>query len=142
MDRICIVYWSGTGNTESMAVAMKEALDGKQVAVDLFRVSDFDLAAAQNYDGFLLGCPAMGAEVLEEDEFQPVYNELRGELKDKKIGLFGSYSWGSGEWMDTWEEDVKSAGGILYDRGLIINEMPDDEALAQCAAFATAFAEA
>ncbi len=50
---------------------------------------------------FALGCPAMGAEQLEESEFEPMYQDLRGSLSGKPVGLFGSYGWGDGEWIRT-----------------------------------------
>lgn len=139
MNKIGIIYWSGTGNTEAMANGMFEALQNDGKDVTLYQVNDFNAADAKDFDGFLLGCPAMGAEVLEECEFQPKYDELKDYLKDKKVALFGSYGWGSGEWMDSWEVDVKNAGAILFEKGLIINETPDDEAINSCKEFALSF---
>ena len=89
----------------------------------------FDVASINDYDGLILGCPAMGAEVLEECEFQPVFDEMINSLNGKSVALFGSYGWGSGEWMTTWEEQVKEAGADLFENGLIINETPDEDGL-------------
>lgn len=69
MNKIAIIYWSGSGNTEAMANAIKTGVDGAGVSCDLYFVSDFDVTSINDYDGFILGCPAMGAEVLEECEF-------------------------------------------------------------------------
>ena len=81
----------------------------------------------------LLGCPAMGAEQLEESEFEPMYQDLRGSLSGKPVGLFGSYGWGGGEWMDIWKRD--NAGLNIVDT-VICQDAPDDDALAACRAAA------
>lgn len=80
MNKIVIIYWSGSGNTEAMANAIKTGVDGVGVSCDLYFVSDFDVTSINDYDGFILGCPAMGAEVLEECEFQPVFDEMINSL--------------------------------------------------------------
>lgn len=141
MNKVAIVYWSGSGNTEAMAKAIKSGVDKAGVSADLFFVSDFDTSTVSDYDGLILGCPAMGAEVLEEGEFQPFYDEIEGALKDKAVALFGSYGWGSGEWMETWEDQVQEAGAKLFEKGLIVNEQPDDSALADCEEFGKKFVE-
>lgn len=140
MNKVAIVFWSGSGNTEAMANAIKAGVDAAGVDNDLTFVSDFDVASAGDYDGFILGCPAMGAEVLEEGEFQPVYDELEASLSGKPVALFGSYGWGTGEWMETWEQQVKDAGAELFEKGLIINEAPDDDGLKECEEFGKRFA--
>ncbi len=133
MSKTAIIYWSGTGNTEAMAMAVAEG--AKQVNPDaaLFSVSDITADAAAEYDVLVLGCPAMGAEVLEEDEFEPFFTELEGKLNGKKVALFGSYGWGDGKWMRSWEERINASGATLVGgEGLIVNEAPDDDALEQC----------
>ena len=133
MSKTAIIYWSGTGNTEAMAMAVADG--AKQVNPDaaLFSISDITADAAAEYDVLVLGCPAMGAEVLEEDEFEPFFTELEGKLNGKKVALFGSYGWGDGEWMRSWEERVIASGAALVGgEGLIVNEAPDDDALEQC----------
>ena len=133
MSKTAIIYWSGTGNTETMAMAVADG--AKQVNPDaaLFTVSDITADAAAEYDILALGCPAMGAEVLEEDEFEPFFTELEGKLNGKKVALFGSYGWGDGEWMRSWEERIIASGATLVGgEGLIVNEAPDNDALEQC----------
>ena len=117
MKKIAVVFWSGSGNTEAMANAVKEGVQKAGAVCDLIFVSDFDVASVSDYDGIMLGCPAMGAEVLEESEFQPVYDEMESSLRGKSVALFGSYGWGSGEWMENWEEQVKNAGADLFEEG-------------------------
>ena len=143
MSKTAIIYWSGTGNTEAMAMAVAEG--AKQVNPDaaLFSVSDIAADAAAEYDALALGCPAMGAEVLEEDEFEPFFTELEGKLNGKKVALFGSYGWGDGEWMRSWEERIIASGAALVGgEGLIVNEAPDDDALEQCKKFGSNAANA
>ena len=104
MSKIAVVYWSGTGNTEKMAQAVADAASAKGADVDLLTVDAFDTGAVSAYDAIAFGCPAMGAEVLEESEFEPMFAAVEGSLGGKTIGLFGSYGWGDGEWMRSWED--------------------------------------
>lgn len=141
MNKVAVVFWSGSGNTEAMANAIKVGVEKAGVVCDLSFVSDFNVASVNDYDGIMLGCPAMGAEVLEECEFQPVYDEMESSLSGKSVALFGSYGWGSGEWMENWENQVKEAGANLFEKGLIINEAPDDDGLKSCEEFGMRFAQ-
>ena len=135
MSKTAIIYWSRTGNTEAMAEAILDGAKEAGADVSYYTVSETSADAAAEYDTLILGCPAMGAEVLEEEEFEPFFTELEGKLAGKNVALFGSYGWGDGEWMRNWEERVISAGGKLINgAGLIANEAPDDEALANCKA--------
>ena len=84
------------------------------------------------YDAVAFGCPAMGAEELEDTEFEPMFKACEAKLSGKKIALFGSYGWGDGEWMRTWEETCKSAGAELAHESVICTEEPDDDAKASC----------
>lgn len=128
MGKIAVVYWSGTGNTEAMAKAVAEG-----AGAELFSVSEIDAQKAASYDKLALGCPSMGSEVLEEDEFEPFFTELEGQLGGKKVALFGSYGWGDGEWMRDWQGRAAAAGAQLAGgEGLIVNEAPDDDGLASC----------
>ena len=141
MSKIAVIYWSGTGNTEAMADLVANAAAAAGAAVDKFTASEFNVASAGDYTGFALGCPAMGAEQLEESEFEPMYQDLRGSLSGKPVGLFGSYGWGDGEWMRTWEEDCGAAGINRVSDSVICCEAPDDEALAACRALGRKLAE-
>ena len=128
MGKTAIIYWSGTGNTEAMANAIMEGATG----AELFNVAEISAADAAAYDSLILGCPAMGAEVLEESEFEPFFTELEGSLSGKKVALFGSYGWGDGEWMRDWEARVTASGALLQGDGLMINEAPDENGLIEC----------
>lgn len=136
MGKTAIIYWSGTGNTEAMAQAILEGAKEQHPETALYTVSEISADDAASYDILILGCPAMGAEVLEEGEFEPFFTELEGKLSGKKVALFGSYGWGDGDWMRDWESRVTGSGAMLIGgEGLIINEAPDDDGLTQCRAF-------
>lgn len=133
MSKTAIIYWSGTGNTEAMADAILQGAKEVNSDTAYFSVSEISADDALGYDTLILGCPAMGAEVLEESEFEPFFSSIEPKLADKNIALFGSYGWGDGEWMRNWEERVLSAGGSLAGgESLIVNESPDDTALERC----------
>lgn len=139
MSKVAVVYWTGSGNTEAMAAAVAEGAETKGATVEQILAADFSLSAAEEYDAYAFGCPAMGAEELEDSEFQPMWNEVKGSLDDKKVVLFGSYGWGNGEWMDAWKEDAEEAGVNVID-SLIINEQPDDDGIAACQALGSQLA--
>ena len=134
--KVAVIYWSGTGNTEQMAQAIAEG-----AGADLFAVSDFS-GKLDAYDRVAFGCSAMGDEVLEESEFEPFFAEVEGELSGKTIALFGSYGWGTGEWMENWENGAKADGAVVFgDEGLIVNETPSEEDLENCKQFGENFAK-
>lgn len=133
MGKTAVVYWSGTGNTEAMAQAIISGAQEINPDAVLLNVSETSADDAAQYDNLILGCPAMGAEVLEESEFEPFFTELEGNLNGKNVALFGSYGWGDGEWMRSWVERAKTAGAnLVEDEGLMANEAPDDDVLSQC----------
>lgn len=141
MSKIAVVYWSGTGNTEQMANCVAEGVQAAGGQADLLQPSQFDGEKLGEYDAVAFGCPAMGAEELEESEFAPMFDGLEKDLKDRKVALFGSYGWGDGQWMRDWKARADGANAVVYqDEGLILNETPDEEGLAQCRAFGAGFA--
>ena len=135
MNHIAVIYWSGTGNTEAMA---KAVLKGAGVGAELFSVSDFDESKVDSFDAFALGCPAMGSEALEDGEFEPFFENVKASLAGKKVALFGSYGWGDGEWMRSWEDSCADAGITLAADSVICNDAPDNEALEACKALGAA----
>ena len=140
MKKTAIVYWSGTGNTEAMAAAVAEGAVNAGATADVIAVADFSADRVADYDAVAFGCPDMGAEQLEEDEFEPVYEACKSVLGDKPVVLFGSYGWG-GDWMDTWQDDARSAGLNLAADGVKCMEAPDEEALAACRAIGAALVQ-
>lgn len=135
---ISVVYWSGTGNTQAMAEAVAEGIKAAGQEAELLEVGDADAKTVAAVDAFALGCPAMGAEVLEESEMEPFVEELESYVSGKKILLFGSYGWGDGEWMRTWEETCKADGAVLACDSVLANEAPDDDAVVACQALGKA----
>lgn len=133
MSDIKIVFWSGTGNTQAMAEAVANGVKAAGQTPNILQFSDITADALAADDRFALGCPAMGAEQLEEGEVEPFFTELEGKLGGKKVALFGSYGWGSGEWMDSWVDRVTSAGAtVVTGAGVIANNAPDDAAISEC----------
>ena len=127
--KTAVIFWSGTGNTEAMAKAVAEG-----AGVEATPVSSFS-GDLSDYEAVALGCPAMGAEELEDSEFEPFYSANESKLAGKNVALFGSYDWGDGEWMRIWADRVKAAGAnIVGGEGLIANNTPDEDALAKCKA--------
>ena len=127
--KTAVIFWSGTGNTEAMAKAVAEG-----AGVEATPVSSFS-GDLSDYEAVALGCPAMGAEELEDSEFEPFYSANESKLAGKNVALFGSYDWGDGEWMRLWADRVKAAGAnIVGGEGLIVNNTPDEDALAKCKA--------
>ena len=132
MSKIAVVYWSGTGNTEAMAMAVAQGARDKGAEVSVLTPSEFSSDQVGNYDAIAFGCPSMGDEQLEESEFEPMFIGCKSGLKGKNIALFGSYGWGDGEWMRSWEELCANDGIKLVCDSVICNETPDEEALAAC----------
>ncbi len=140
MSKIAVIFWSMSGNTEAMANAIAQGASGAGAQVEVKTVSDLTVDQALAYDKLALGCPAMGAEVLEEAEFEPFFTDLERRLGGKKVALFGSYGWGDGQWMRDWQARTENANANLYQQGLMVNETPDDAALAKCREFGAGFA--
>ena len=133
METVKIVFWSQGGNTAAMAAAVAEGVQEAGSKAEIINVSDASAADLQSMKGFALGCPAMGAEVLEEMEMEPFMCELEGSLAGKSVGLFGSYGWGDGQWMRDWVDRMNGCGAaVLNGEGLICHETPDEEALIEC----------
>ena len=128
MNKVAIVFWSATGNTETMANCIAEGAKGT-----LLSCGEMTPAKLAEFDVVAFGCPAMGAEQLEESEFEPMFSGLEGRLNGKKIALFGSYGWGDGQWMRDWAERAQGDGAQLFSQeGLICNETPDEDVQAAC----------
>ena len=131
MSKVAVVYWSGTGNTEAMAQLVAEGVNEAGGEASIIQVSDFSAANLDDYDAFAFGCPAMGDEELEEDEFEPLWDDVESALPGRKVSLFGSYDWNDGEWMDLWKKRAEDAGISIID-AVIAKDYPDDEAAAEC----------
>ncbi|WBW49929.1 flavodoxin [Peptoniphilus equinus] len=133
-----IVYWSGTGNTQKMAEAIYASLDASKATLVEFEATDVATVAAADVIAF--GCPAMGDEELEESVVRPFMDDIAPLLKGKSVGLFGSYQWADGQWMETWEDEVRSLGATIIDT-LPVYDEPTDNDLAKCREFGHALAQ-
>lgn len=140
MSKVAVVYWSGTGNTEQMAAAVAEGAREKGAEAEVITAAAFGPAELAGVDAVAFGCPAMGAEELEETEFAPMFEGVKGLLGGKRIALFGSYGWGDGEWMRTWEEECAGAGCVFAADSVTCQETPDEDALASCRELGAALA--
>ena len=132
MKKIAVVYWSGTGNTEQMARQVAAGAQEAGAEAEAIAAAWFSASQVGSFDAIAFGCPAMGAEELEADEFAPMFEACLPQLRDKPIALFGSYGWGDGEWMRSWESRCNDDGANLACESVICNEAPDDDALAAC----------
>ena len=132
MKKVAVVYWSGTGNTEVMANAVVEGIQTAGAEAELFTASAFDVSKMDEYDAVAFGCPSMGAEQLEDTEFEPMFRDCGSKLSGKKIALFGSYGWGDGEWIRNWESTCRDDGAVLVSDSVICNDAPDDDVIEVC----------
>ncbi|HIX77548.1 MAG TPA: flavodoxin [Candidatus Fusicatenibacter merdavium] len=143
MSKIKVVYWSSTGNTEAMAQAIAKGIESAGSEAELLEADNVSAEDLKDDAVFALGCPAMGAEELEDSVVEPLVADLEGSVSGKKIALFGSYDWGDGEWMRTWTERMEKAGAeIVGGEGLICNNTPDEEGIAACEKLGVKLAEA
>lgn len=130
MKNTAVIYWSATGNTEAMAQAVCDGMESAGAQARLLTPSQ--VSDISSYDAIALGCPAMGAEELEEGEFAPMFSALKAALAGKSVALFGSYGWGDGQWMRTWEADCRAAGAVLAAESVICCGEPGDDELEAC----------
>ena len=141
MSKVAVVYWSGTGNTETMANAVKSGEQAAGTQVGFFKADEFHADMVDSFDAIAFGCPAMGTEELEETEFAPMFRSLEGKLAGKKIGLFGSYGWGGGDWMGKWLNNCRGLSAKLVSGGVACCGEPDGDALAECVNLGRALAQ-
>ncbi len=133
MSKIQVVYWSQSGNTQAMAEAVGRGIEAAGKEANVVDVSSASLDELKGATVFAMGCPAMGAEVLEEGEMEPFVCDVEGFASGKTIALFGSYGWGDGQWMRDWVDRMNAAGAtVLNGEGVICQETPDDAALTEC----------
>lgn len=133
MEKVYVVYWSQTGNTEEMANYIKEGIENAGKEAEVVEVSNASVDELKSTEGFILGCPATGSESLEEEVMEPFVCEVEKFAAGKVIGLFGSYGWGGGQWMEEWTARMKAAGATVPgDAGVTCMDAPDDEAKEAC----------
>ena len=133
--KVAVVYASTTGNTEAMANAICEAVKAAGAEVVFGTADSADKAAVASCDVILLGSPAMGDEVLE-DTMEEFYTGLESDLSGKKVGIFGSYDWGDGQWLRDWKDRLDSVGAAVAGEPLMVHLTPGDAELEQCKSWA------
>lgn len=141
MKKIAVVFYSSTGNTEAMAEAVLEGAKAAGSEARMIHAEVFVADMLDAYDAVAFGCPSMGVEELEEEYFEPMFRSLEGKLKDLPVALFGSYGWGDGEWMRSWEERTLALGAKLVAGPVITVEDPDELALGACKDLGASLAE-
>ncbi len=127
-----IIYWSGTGNTEAMANLIAKGIEESEVKIELINISNANVDSLKDENIVVLGCPSMGDEELEGGEFLPLLENVQDDLKNKKVILFGSYGWGDGQWMRSWEEEMTASGVNVALEPLIVNYAPEGQSEEQC----------
>ena len=135
MSNIAIVFWSATGNTEAMANAVVEGAKASGAEVIFGTADSADKAAVTGCDVILLGSPAMGDEVLE-DTMEDFYTGIEASLNGKKVGIFGSYDWGDGQWLRDWNDRLTNAGAVSAAEPLMVHLTPEEADVEQCKAWA------
>lgn len=127
--KVNVIFWTGTGNTEVMADLVVKGAQEAGAEVNKIFVTDATEADFADADAVALGCPAMGAEVLEEYEFEPYMQSIEGLCSGKKLLLFGSYNWADGEWMKDWVNRCNDLGAnLVLPEGLIMYDAPEEDA--------------
>ncbi|MBG0768019.1 flavodoxin [Sphaerochaeta halotolerans] len=140
MKRIAIVYYSGTGNTEALAQAVAKGAKEAGAEIRIIKAGLFSADMLGNYDAVAFGCPAMGSENLEDEVFEPMFDAILPHLSGKPVGLFGSYGWGNGEWMDEWAEVTRESGAVLVADPVIALDTPEEDSLEAAFSLGTALA--
>ena len=133
--KVAVIYASTTGNTEAMANAINEALKASGEDVVFGTADSADKAAVTSCDVILLGSPAMGDEILE-DTMEEFYTGIESSLNGKKVGIFGSYDWGDGQWLRDWSDRLKNAGAVNAAEPLMVHLTPEEADVEQCKAWA------
>ena len=133
--KVAVIYASTTGNTEAMANAINEALKASGEDVVFGTADSADKAAVTSCDVILLGSPAMGDEILE-DTMEEFYTAIESSLNGKKVGLFGSYDWGDGQWLRDWTDRLNNAGAVSAAEPLMVHLTPEEADVEQCKAWA------
>ncbi|MBR2693341.1 MAG: flavodoxin domain-containing protein [Thermoguttaceae bacterium] len=132
MAKVNVIFWTQGGNTSAMADAIGKGVTESGNEANVVAVGADSAALVNDSKAFALGCPAMGDEVLEEDEMEPFVASIEGNVSGKTILLFGSYGWGDGQWMRDWVARMQAAGAtVLGGDGIICQEAPDADALAK-----------
>ncbi len=141
MKKIGLIYWSGTGNTESMANHLKKQLECCDVDLYFSEISEMDEDAFFENEMLIMGSPACGTEQINEDYFEPLMEDSGDKFEGKNVFLFGTYGWGGGEYMETWTEDLLSHGAKIEFDAVVVEGEPSDETFEELTTRAQQIAE-
>ena len=131
MNKISLVYYSATGNTEQMAKAIEEGIVEAGGKVTVYKASEMNKEDILSSDVIVMGSSATGAEVIDENDMLPFMEEAGDKFKGKKVYIFGSYGWGGGEYADNWKTQLEGFGAKIVAMPILANENPSDDELAQ-----------
>lgn len=131
MNKVSVVYYSGTGFTQAMAEALVEGVKTTGVEPNVYRVSEVNVDDVFASDVIALGSSACGAETIEETYFVPFMENNADKFKGKKVYIFGSYGWGGGEYADNWRTQIEGFGATIVDVPVLVNDGASDEELEQ-----------
>lgn len=132
-EKVAVIYYSATGNTEAMAEAVAVGAKSTGAEVLLAPVSDVDPVEIGNtYHHIILGCSAWGVEFIEEAQMKPFCNKLKPYLKGKIMGIFGSCGWSRGAWLNSWYNELHFAGASFPAQPLLAYGYPDELSLKKC----------
>lgn len=134
--KVAVIYASTTGNTEAMANAINESVKANGAEVVFGTADSANKDDVLSCDVILLGSPAMGDEVLE-DTMEEFYTGIEGSLSGKKVGIFGSYDWGDGQWLRDWNDRLNNAGAVSVAEPLMVHLTPEDADIETCKSWAS-----
>ncbi len=115
MTKIGLFFGTQTGNTETIAEAIAEALGGNSV-VDLHDVAEVAIEALAEYECLIIGCPTWNVGELQSD-WGGLYEDLDEiDFNGKKIAYFGAgdqigYADNFQDAMGILEEKISELGG-------------------------------
>lgn len=131
MNKVSVVYYSGTGFTKAMADALVEGIKLAGVEPNLYKIDEVDVNDVFASDVIALGSAACGAETIEETYFVPFMEENADKFNGKKVYIFGSYGWGGGEYADNWKAQLEGFGANIVAMPVLVNDGASDEELEQ-----------
>jgi len=141
MQKVLVIYYSRTGNTERMAKAVAEGIR-KVEGVDVDVKYHADAAELANYDAIIVGTPTYHHDTVLEmkDLFENA--AVKGvNLKGKIGATFGSYGW-SGEGPKLILEIMENKFEMhVIKPPLLVKYAPDQAALEKCREFGKMIAE-
>ncbi len=121
MSNTTILFGSTTGNTESLASSIAEALGVS--ADEVHSVDGYDLSELENYDLILMGSSTWGAGDLQDD-WESVIDDLKSApLAGKRVAVFGTGD--SSCYPDTFCNSLMAIAAAAQEAGatLIGNEV-------------------